>query len=98
MTIDDEKHCIRSAIDEELCENCNLYSQTGEDHCYKDAMRMALQLIEELQAHREAWEKVRAEIDQQYDRIRPYNIHCAEGLEMALDIIDKYRPKEGDSE
>ena len=36
-------------------------------------------------------EKIRAEIDEQYDRVHPYNISCAEGLEMALDIIDKYR-------
>ena len=33
---------------------------------------------------------IRAEIDEQYDRVHPYNISCAEGLEMALDIIDKY--------
>ena len=31
---------------------------------------------------------VKAEIDEQYDRIRPYNIDIAEGLEMALDILD----------
>lgn len=34
--------------------------------------------------------KIRAEIDEQYDRVHPYNISCAEGLEMALGIIDKY--------
>lgn len=38
----------------------------------------------------EAWEKVRAEIDEQYDRVHPYNISCAEGLEMALAIINKH--------
>ena len=31
---------------------------------------------------------VKAEIDEQYDRIRPYNIDVAEGLEMALGILD----------
>ena len=39
--------------------------------------------------------KIRAEIDEQYDRVHPYNISCAEGLEMALEIIDKYK---GESE
>ena len=34
--------------------------------------------------------KIRAEIDEQYDRVHPYDISCAEGLEMALGIIDKY--------
>ena len=36
-------------------------------------------------------EKIRAEIDEQYDRVHPYNISCAEGLEMALGIIEKYK-------
>jgi len=31
---------------------------------------------------------VKAEIDEQYDRVRPYNIDVAEGLEMALEILD----------
>ena len=35
-------------------------------------------------------DKIRAEIDEQYDRVHPYDISCAEGLEMALGIIDKY--------
>lgn len=34
--------------------------------------------------------KIRTEIDEQYDRVHPYNISCAEGLEIALGIIDKY--------
>lgn len=36
-------------------------------------------------------DKVRAEIDEQYDRVHPYDISCAEGLEMALNIVDKYK-------
>ena len=39
----------------------------------------------------EVLDKIRAEIDEQYDRVHPYNISCAEGLEMALEIIDKYK-------
>ena len=39
----------------------------------------------------EVLDKIRVEIDEQYDRVHPYNISCAEGLEMALDIIDKYK-------
>ena len=36
-------------------------------------------------------DKIRAEIDEQYDKVHPYNLSCAEGLEMALGIIDKYK-------
>lgn len=39
----------------------------------------------------EVLDKIRAEIDEQYDRVHPYDISCAEGLEMALGIIDKYK-------
>lgn len=38
----------------------------------------------------EVIDKIRSEIDEQYDRVHLYDISCAEGLEMALDIIDKY--------
>lgn len=39
----------------------------------------------------EVLDKIRAEIDEEYDRVHPYDISCAEGLEMALEIIDKYK-------
>ena len=39
-------------------------------------------------------DKIRAEIDEKYDRVHPYDISCAEGLEMALNIVDKYIAEE----
>lgn len=46
----------------------------------------------------EVLDKIRTEIDEQYDRVHPYNISCAEGLEMALGIIDKYKAESEDKE
>ena len=46
----------------------------------------------------EVLDKIRAEIDEQYDRVYPYDISCAEGLEMALGIIDKYRAESEEKE
>ena len=43
-------------------------------------------------------DKIRAEIDEQYDKVHPYNISCAEGLEMALGIIDKYKTESEEKE
>ena len=43
-------------------------------------------------------DKIRAEIDEQYDRVHPYNISCADGLEMALEIIDKHKAESEDEE
>lgn len=42
-----------------------------------------------------AIEDIKTEIDEQYDRVHPYDISCAEGLEMALNIVDKYIAEEG---
>ena len=43
-------------------------------------------------------DKIRAEIDEQYDKVHPYNLSCAEGLEMALGIIDKYNAESEEKE
>lgn len=70
---------------------------TFELYCITRHNRVLL-CLKELKSHRAAWDKVISEIDQQYDGIRPYDIHCAEGLEMAWDIVDLYRPKKGENE
>ena len=43
-------------------------------------------------------DKIRAEIDEEYDRVHPYDISCAEGLEMALNIVDKYKAESEDKD
>lgn len=35
-------HCLKSMIDEEVCEECPLYGTTGTDHCEKDCVRLAI--------------------------------------------------------
>ena len=52
-------------------------------------------LLKEYKQMRKAIEDIKAEIDEQYDRVHPYDISCAEGLEMALNIVDKYIAEEG---
>ena len=41
---------------------------------------------------------VKAEIDEQYDRVRPYNIDVAQGLEMALGILDNIGKAESEED
>ena len=53
----------------------------------QETIDMAIKTLES----KDVLDKIRAEIDEQYDRVHPYNISCAEGLEMALGIIDKYK-------
>jgi hypothetical protein len=39
-------HCLKSMIDEEVCEECPLYGMTGTDHCEKDCVRLAINALE----------------------------------------------------
>lgn len=67
---------------------------------YKELLRECYKVLPSVSSSEkpninEGLDKIRAEIDEQYDRVHPYDISCAEGLEMALNIIDKYIAKEG---
>ena len=39
-------HCLKSLIDEEVCEECPIYGMTGTDHCEKDMIQLAINAIE----------------------------------------------------
>lgn len=68
-------HCLKSMIDEEVCEECPLYGTTGTDHCEKDCVRLAIKALE----RQPVLDKIRSEI------------MSKDGLEEALEIIDKYK-------
>ena len=38
-------HCLKTMIDEEVCEECPLYGTTGTDHCEKDCVRLAINAL-----------------------------------------------------
>lgn len=40
-------HCLKVMIDEEVCEECNLYGTTGTDHCEHDCVRVAIKALEQ---------------------------------------------------
>ncbi len=40
-------HCLKVMIDEEVCEECDLYGTTGTDHCEKDCVRVAIKALEQ---------------------------------------------------
>ena len=40
-------HCLKVMIDEEVCEECNLYGTTGTDHCEADCVRVAIKALEQ---------------------------------------------------
>lgn len=47
-------HCLKSMIDEELCEECPSYGTTGTDHCEKDCVRYAINALEQ-ESHIGKW-------------------------------------------
>lgn len=52
MTTEIALHCMKSAICEEVCEECPMYGEVGTDHCEDDAHRLAIQALEEIQQYR----------------------------------------------
>ena len=70
------------------------------DRTTYDACEGAIKALEELHAHREAWEKVKKRLRDKHSD--PYSMHCVEsyfiGIYDAIKIVDEYRPKEGDNE
>jgi len=40
-------HCLGVMIDEEVCEECNLYGTTGTEHCQADCVRAAIEALKQ---------------------------------------------------
>lgn len=101
-------HCLKSMIDEEVCEECPLYGTTGTDHCEKDCVRLAIEALEQepfinkpcvsekVCEHDKQMvlDKIRAEIDSHCSDNRDRN----DGLYIAMKIIDKYKAESEDKE
>ena len=60
------------------------------------AIDCAIKGLEELQAHREAWGKMETELNAMTNR--HYVTRFDYAIKDAIDVVKKYRPKEGDAE
>lgn len=49
MTKEIALYCIKSISESEreLCEECQIYGQTGCDHCYEDALQYVITMLEQ---------------------------------------------------
>lgn len=75
---------MKAMVCEELCEECRYYGTTGTDHCEKDAIRMAIQALDEIQQYREIGTvKELQRLRSDYERVLKYNDDQGE-------IIDSY--------
>lgn len=47
-------YCLKADSESysEVCEECSIYGNIGCDHCYNDAINMAIQALEEIQQYR----------------------------------------------
>lgn len=47
-------YCLKADSESysEVCEECSIYGNVGCDHCYNDAINMAIQALEEIQQYR----------------------------------------------
>lgn len=89
MTKEIALHCMKSAseLECELCEECPIYGQTGCDHCFEDALQYVIGMLEQ----EPVLEQIRDEIERLHYHPKLDFIKNDEVVEMALDIIDKYR-------
>ena len=46
MTVQEAIHCMKFVTEEEVCEECHIYGETGTDHCFADAHRLAIETLE----------------------------------------------------
>lgn len=46
MTVQEAIHCMKFVTEEEVCEECPIYGETGTDHCFADAHRLAIETLE----------------------------------------------------
>lgn len=83
MTIENAIYCLKadSELHSEICEECKLYGQTGTDHCYDDAVELAIKSLE-------AWEKVKAEIETNINNSTWSEV--TNTLKWCGEIIDKH--------
>ena len=50
MTREIALHCMKadSELHSEMCEHCEIYGETGTDHCFADAQEMAIKALEQM--------------------------------------------------
>ena len=92
MTKEIAQYCMKaySQYHNEMCEECPIYGQTGDDHCFEDALQYVIN-------HFDVIDKIRAEIESEKQiGFTPQDF--ADGLDMALEIIDKYKAESEDKE
>ena len=45
MTAQEAIHCMKFVTEEEVCEECPIYGETGTDHCFVDAHILAIKAL-----------------------------------------------------
>lgn len=99
MTREIALHCMKSysELHSDLCELCPIYGQTGSDHCFEDALQYVIGMLEQTPI----LDKIRAEIDKARFIDKDTRIAqnaLASGLEVAMQIIDKYKAESKEEE
>lgn len=75
MTREIALHCMKSAseLERELCEECPIYGQTGCDHCYEDALAVAIEALEQETVSKESYDHeyfLRKEFELKIDKLQ----------------------------
>ena len=96
MTREIALHCMKSysELHSDLCELCPIYGQTGDDHCFEDALQYVIGMLEK----EPILDKIRAEIERIANEEQKHDEKWAIGLRYAVKIIDKHIKESSDAD
>lgn len=84
-------YCLKAQSERhsEVCEECPLYGQTGVDHCYEDALQMAITALQ----NQPVWIPVSERLPESYRESEPYKqtkvdeIRSMTDKELAMELL-----------
>lgn len=91
MNREEAIYCLKAQSERysEVCEECPLYGQTGVDHCYEDALQMAITALQ----NQPVWIPVSERLPESYRESEPYKqtkvdeIRSMTDKELAMELL-----------
>ena len=83
MTNEIALYCMKAYSEyySEVCEECPIYGETGTDHCFEDALEMAIKALETIPKYKDAYGKGWD------DGAKATNVDCGVVWEERIDAI-----------
>lgn len=90
MTNEIALYCMKAYSEyySEVCEECPIYGETGTDHCFEDALEMAIKALEQGDALRELRQEIVGIRDCEEERPNRFGCDKLIAYERVIDLVD----------